>query len=292
VDKYSYMQTFLKVVDEGSFVAAADNLGQSKAAVSKKVILLEQQLGVQLLQRTTRRLTLTDAGELFYDACKHAVEAVNEAEAIVAGMHAKPKGILKITSHRYFGEKYIIPNLRQFRQQCPDLAIDLELAERIPDLEKEKIDILFGIGLEGQPNLVRRRIASARHVFCASPKYLKKYGAPKKPDDLKKHCYITHSIRKPCNLIKFPKHGDVRLNPVLYLNDAQAMLKCGVDGVGIIRLHDYLVEEFINKGKLVEVLQKYPLPEFAIYVFYLPHRYVQPKIRLFLDYMYEKMRIN
>src|SRR5207237_4589330 len=183
MDKLKHMKTFRIVIEEGSIAKAANILGISKAAASKQIIELEKNLNTQLLYRTTRKLILTETGRLFYESLRNVFSAVTEAESVINQTYDKPVGTLRIASHRHFGEKYIINNLKEFKLLYPDLKLDIQLADRFPDMEKENIDVLCGIGHEGPDHLVRKKIATIRHVLCASPDYIAEYGIPKTPDD-------------------------------------------------------------------------------------------------------------
>ena len=277
------------IVEEGSIVQAAKSLKITKAAASKQLIDLESSLNTQLLHRTTRSLNLTDAGQSFYQSAKKIFMTISEAESVITRTREKPSGVLRVTSHRYFGERYIVSHLKEFINLYPDLKIDLELADRFPDLEKENIDVLCGVGHEGPDYLVRKKVLSTYHILCASPRYLKKYGIPKTPNDLKQHRYITHSFRNPDNLLVFSNHKEIYLDYHVRVNDAQAMLKCALQGLGIAKIFNYFVEELIRKGELIELLPKYREPQKSLYVFYQQHKFIQPKIRLFLDFLYEKI---
>lgn len=276
--------SFIQIVESNGFAAAARQQGISTAAVSRQMAKLEKSLGTQLLQRTTRQITLTEIGEQYYRHCKHAFSEIAEASAVVAGNMLEPSGTLKVTCSRYFAIKYIIPRLPEFRMLYPKVFINLELAERFPNLSKENIDILFGVSLEGPPELVRKRVMTTRYVLCASPGYLKKYGTPQKPTDLSRHRYITHSMRKPANVIKFKNDKEVYVEPILCLNDSLAMRECSMNDMGIVKLHDYMVNEALENNQLVEILSKYKESPITVYLYYQPSRYLQPKIRKFIDF--------
>jgi DNA-binding transcriptional LysR family regulator len=171
----------------------------------------------------------------------------------------------------------------------PDLKIDLELADRFPDLEKDNIDILCGIEYEGPDHYVRKKIFSANHILCASPDYLAKFGTPKKPEDLKRHRYITHSSRSPDNLLVFSDNKEIYLDFHLRLNDARIMLECALQGLGFIKIFNYHIEEAIRSGALIEILKPYREPEKSIYIYYQQQKFLPKKIRLFLDFLYQKI---
>jgi DNA-binding transcriptional LysR family regulator len=284
MSKLEQIATFIAVVEANSFAAAARKRGVSAAAISRQLANLESSLGVHLLQRTTRQLLLTDIGKQYYQQCKNTLRALNEAEDLIADSHKEATGILHVISNRYFASNHLLPRLPEFMAANPKLRVHFELAERFPDLAKENIDILFGVSIEGPAELVRKRVATTRYKFCASPAYLKKYGIPKTPADLTKHRYITHSIRKPNNILTFTNDIQIQLEPVLLLNDASAMCECAIQGMGIVKLHDYMVNTALQKGQLVEVLTAFREPEISIYLYYQQSRYLQPKIRKFIDF--------
>lgn len=289
MSKFERMDTFIKVIDSNSFSLAAKSLKISSAAVSKQISALEEELGVKLLNRTTRSLILTEAGRIYYDYCQKLLNMVREADSLVSHMRVEPSGHLHVISGRHFAETFIIPHLKEFMTQYPKVTINLELAERVPDISKENIDIVFGMSIHGPPDAIQKKIAMTRYVICASPQYLKKNGTPLTPKELLKHHYIAHSMRKPDNLITFKNGQQIYLNPILKLNDTEAMLQCALDGIGIVRLHDYMVEQAIANGKLVELLKKYSEPELPIFYYYQQSRYVHSKIRLFLDFIIDKI---
>jgi DNA-binding transcriptional LysR family regulator len=284
MSKLERISAFIEVVEKNSFAAAARHLGVSTAAISRQVSRLEADLGVSLLRRTTRQLALTEMGSQYYQQCKKVLGDLSEAELLLADSQAEAKGILSVTSSRYFALNYLIPRLAEFSALNPKLQIKFELAERFPDLAQEGIDLLFGVSMEGPAELVRRRVATSRYVLCASPDYLKKYGTPKTPEDLTKHLYITHSMRKPDNLIKFKDGRNLYLNPTLWINDSRAMRECAIQGMGIVNLHDYIVADALAEGSLIAFLSEYQEKQQPVYLYYQQSRYLQPKIRRFIDF--------
>jgi DNA-binding transcriptional LysR family regulator len=292
MSKFEQIESFLAIVHENSFVAAAKKLGVSTAAISRQISRLEANLGAQLLERTTRRISLTEIGTQYYEHCKNALAELNEAEALITGSQAEPSGTIHILSNQHFANEYLLPYLAEFMTLYPKLIPNIELAERFPDFNEENIDILFGVSLEGPPDLVRTRIATTRYILCASPDYFKKHGTPKSPDELNQHRYITHMMRKPDNIIQFRHDKKICLRPMLYLNDCNAMLECAIRGIGIVLLHNYVVRETINKGLLIEVLREFQEPEKPVYLYYQHQRYLQPKIRHCIDFFTQKQKMN
>jgi DNA-binding transcriptional LysR family regulator len=287
MSKFERIETLIAVIEENGFAAAARKKGVSTAAVSKQITLLENELATQLLYRTTRQISLTEAGEAYYQQCKIALAELQEAENAIAKSKKQVTGRLNIMTNRYFALTYLLPKLAKFKQLHPQLDLNFQLDERFPNLEKEGIDILFGVSVEGSDELVRRKVASTRYVLCASPAYLKKYGTPKHPKDLHEHQYITHTMRKPNNVVSFKDGKEIHVKPSLWLNDSYMMLECALRNMGIVNLHDYMVFDKIKEGKLVEVLRELQEPQKNIYLYYQQSRYLQPKIRSFIDFFVE-----
>lgn len=284
------IRTFIKVVENNSYVAVANQIHLSRAAISKQIAALEQEIGIKLIERTTRRLSLTTEGTLYYEQCKRLLEIIADMEELTFSMRKEPTGHLNIFCARYFGEKFIVPYLGEFLEVYPKVKINLRLEERIPDFVKENVDLLIGVSMAGPPDSIRRKITQTRYICCASPSYLKQFGTPQKLMDLVHHRYLTHSMRQPDNVLTFDKE-QITLDPHLRINDAQALLISALNGVGIIRLHDYMVKDSLESGKLIEILPSYNQEEYAIYVYYMQSRYISPKIRHFIDFLLEKMEI-
>ena len=284
---FSQISAFIAVVAQNSFAAAARQLGVSTAAISRQVARLEADLHTQLLYRTTRRVTLTEIGTEYYQQCKKALEGLAEAERTISASQAVAIGTLSITSSRYFALQYLLPRLPKFMAQNPQLEIKIELAERFPDLEKENIDLIFGILMPESFDLVRKRVATTRYVLCASPQYLEKYPPPKTPEDLRRHRYLSHSTRSPDNVVIFKNNREITVQPFLRINDSQALRDCAIQGMGIVLLHDYMVSDALKEGRLIELLKDFSQAQQLVYLYYQQSRYLQPKIRRFIDFYTE-----
>lgn len=284
------IQTFVKVVEANSYVAVAVQMNLSRAAISKQISSLEKEIGMKLLERTTRRLSLTEDGVLYYAQCKRLLEVANELEELVSIMQKEPSGTLNLFCNRYFSEHIILPYLGEFLDNYPKIRINLRLEERFPDFIKENVDLLVGVSMDGPPEVIRRRISKTRYIYCASPLYLNRFGVPQNLLDLGQHRYITHSMRQPDHILTF---GDqqVVLNPYLRVNDAWSMLRLALDGIGIVKLHDYIVKESLQAGNLVEILDPFSQEEYAIFIYYMQNRYLTPKIRYFIDFLLKKLKM-
>jgi DNA-binding transcriptional LysR family regulator len=278
-----HFETFLMVAKTGSFTAAAKELRVTKAAVSHAVRLLEESLQVPLFIRSTRRVNLTDEGELLLTQCQRLQHELDVARDLVGSFQRKPSGKLRISCNQYLAQSRLLKPLQQYQQLFPQVEIDILVEERMPNMQQEQIDIVFGVNWPAPEDVVARPIGKTRYVLCASPTYLKKYGTPKKINDLSEHHYIAHSGRSPDNMIVNLKHEiNLNLNTPLKLNNAMLMKQCALMSMGIIQLHDYMLADELQSGKLIVILSDYLKPDIPLYVYYQKHRFVQPKIRQFI----------
>lgn len=292
MSKIERIITFIDVVEANGFAAAARKQKISTAAISRQISNLEAELGAQLLQRNTRLLKLTEVGGQYYQHCKQIIHGLAEAEAAIAGSKLEATGTIRIASGLFFAKKFLVPYLPEFMELTPKLKIQLELAERFPDFSQENIDVLFGVSLDGPPDLVRKYFLTTRYVLCASSSYLEKYGIPRKPADLTSHAYICHSTRPHDNILTFANGVEVAIEQKLVMNDTSAMYECALQGMGIVKLHDYMVETALQEKKLIEILPKYQEPSFPVYLYFQSSRYLQPKIRRFIDFYNDKIQQN
>ena len=285
-----HLQTFILVSTLGSLAAVARKLGISPAAVSKQLTKLEHDLGVQLLVRTTRRIEFTDIGKSYRLQCQRILEEVEAASELISQVKSAPSGILKVVSGRHFAASYIVPFIKEFLLKYPQIELDLELAERIPDLNLEAIDVLIGMSVSAAGDIIQKRIATTSYTFCASPSYLKRRGIPKKIEELKNHCYITHSMRKPDNELQLCRDENLVLKPYIRVNDTQTMLNFALDGLGIVKLHHYVVKEHLERGELKEILTAYTQSQIPMYVAYPQRRFIAAKVRCFIDFIIKKLK--
>lgn len=279
------IQTFCKVVQCQGFTAAAKLLKISAAAVSKQISLLESELGVTLLERTTRKIALTSVGESYYQEVQTVLQALEQANSVIAASQEEPKGLLKVKSSRFFAENIILPRMPEFHMNYPKLILDLQIAERVPHLLMEGLDVVFGMSAQVASNSIQKKITTTRYVFCASPAYLLRFGTPEKVSELQGHHYLTHSMRQPNTSWTFASGETIYLEPSLYLNDAAALCDCVCRGMGIAVLHHYQVAKALATGELVELLPAYKMPVIPVYLFYHPARFIQPKVRVWIETM-------
>lgn len=282
------MRLLVLIGELGSLAAAARKLKISPAAVSKQLTKMEKELQIQLLIRSTRKVEFTEIGRDYCTQCQRVLEEASQADAFISQTKAVPSGNLYVVSNPHFAAKEIVPHLSRFLSKYPQIQLNLELGERIPNLWEEAIDILIGMSISASGDVIQKKIGATTYVYCASPEYLKTYGTPTKPEDLKKHRYLTHSMRRPDNVVEFERGKTFVIHPYLRVNDAETLLKLALSGLGIVKLHHYLVQEHLKRGNLQELFPKENRSEIPIYVAYPQRRFVSSKIRCFLDFFCTK----
>jgi len=288
MDRFLEMQTLVAVVDAGSFVKAADSLSLSKAAVSRYVADLEARLGVRLLQRTTRRLSLTEAGQGFYARSKELLAGVDEAEAELTSRSGAASGLLRINAPVTFGILHLAPLWGLFRSQYPDVALDLTLADRVVDLVEDGYDMAIRIATLPSSTLVSKRLASTRMLLCASPAYLAAKGTPLHPRDLALHAVIAYTYWAAKDEWHFDgPEGTVSVTtrPCIHANNGDTCRAAALAHQGIILQPSFLVGEDLAAGRLVELLPAYRSLEMGIYAVYPSRKHVPPKVRVLVDFL-------
>ncbi|CAA0102679.1 HTH-type transcriptional regulator DmlR [BD1-7 clade bacterium] len=287
---------FVCVVQTGSFTAAAERLNTSKSVISKYITRLEARLGVKLLARTTRRLTLTEIGEIFYEGAQQGLEAIDSAEEAVSFLQGDPRGTIKINAPLSFGALHIAPALKEFIHRYPEMQVDLRFEDRKVDMIKGGFDLTVRITHQLEGNLIARRIAPCHHVLVAAQSYLTKHGTPKEPEDLKAHNVVTYQYQESPWEWEFtvaksePKR--VTVSGSVQMNNSLAIREAVLAGVGISRMPTFAVGEDIKSGRLIQLLPKYSLLEHSIYLVFPERHHMAPKTRAFIDYMVERMEGN
>jgi DNA-binding transcriptional LysR family regulator len=293
MDKFLEMKTFAAVVDGGSFVQAADALEMSKPAVSRHVAELEQRLGVRLLQRTTRKLSLTEEGRLFYGRCKTVLADVEVAEEEITSQSIAVKGLIKVNVPVSFGLLELAPLWPDFMSKYPDVQLDITLADRMVDLVEEGYDIAVRIARLPNSSLISRRLASTRPVLCASPAYLKKHGKPKHPSELADHAVLSYSLLATGDQWSFdgPEgHVSVTVKPVMRTNSGDTCIAAARKHKGVVLQPSFMVSADLQSGALVELLPSYRSIEFGIFAVYPTRQYVSPKVRALIDFLAKTLK--
>jgi DNA-binding transcriptional LysR family regulator len=285
------MVIFAKVVEAKSFSEAARRLRQSKSMVSKAVTQLEKSVGARLLNRTTRAMSVTEAGAVFYEHCARIVEELEQAKLAVGQFHSETRGLLRISASVAFGTLHIAPALPEFLARYPDVRIDMAIGDRFVDLADEGFDVAIRITKEPAPNLVARKLAVVTRRICATPGYFKRRGVPKKPEELSRHNCLTYTFFNPQDTWRLQgPDGDISV-PIagnLRLNDDEALSAAVLGGLGVALLPTFIVGGDIQAGRLQAVLSDYVPAERHIYAVYLPNRHVAPKVRAFIDFLRER----
>jgi DNA-binding transcriptional LysR family regulator len=285
------MQTFCAVVDAGSFIKAAEALDFSKAAVSRHVGELESRLGVRLLHRTTRRLSLTEEGEVFYARCKELLAGIEEAEAELRSRSGAARGLLRVNAPFTFGVSHLAPLWGAFRDLHPQVRLDITLSDRVVDLVEEGYDVAIRIARLPSSSLVSKRLASTRMVLCASPKYLKAHGVPKHPAGLARHTVIAYRYWSTGDDWQFdgPEgRVSVRTDPCMHTNSGDTCRAMALAHQGVILQPTFLIGQDLTAGTLVELMPEYRSIELGIYAVYPTRKHVAPKVRALVDFLYEK----
>ena len=290
MDKLISMKVFEKVAKLNSFSAAAKNMGLSKAMVSKHIASLENSLDVLLLNRTTRRLSLTESGAAYLERIKHILSDIEETELAVSTLSSEPRGTLKLTAPTSFGAFHLARAIGGYKQIYPDVHIEMILSEQLHDLVEDGIDLAIHVGHLDDSSLIARRLASARMVVCGSPEYLKKYGIPKTPEELTDHKCLIYTLRTPVNEWLFQKDQkkfNVRVSGDIRSNIGDALRVAAMQDSGLIQLPTYMTGLDIKAGRLQVVLEGYEPPESPINALYLHRKHLSAKVRTFVDYLYE-----
>ena len=293
MDRATEMTVFARVVEEGSFSAAARALKLTPSAVSKQIGRLEDRLGVRLLNRTTRRLSATEEGAAFYQRCARILTDMEEAEAAVTQLHAAPRGTLRINCGIAFGKHQIGPLIPEFLSRYPELNIEMTLTDSLADLVDEGQDVAVRFGVLQDSSMVARQLAVSRRAICGAPEYFERHGVPQHPDDLADHNCLTFSAMPHLNdwIFRLPDGGDrpIRATGNFTANNGETIHEMALAGLGVARLAEFLVGPAVAEGKLVRVLEPYYRDiEVPINAVYPTRRHLSPKVRAFVDFLVEK----
>ncbi|MGH8750686.1 MAG: LysR family transcriptional regulator [Burkholderiales bacterium] len=294
MDNLADMATFARVVEAKSFSTAAQRLRRSKSVVSKHVSRLERALGARLLNRTTRKLSLTEVGAAFYEHCARMLAEAEAAELAVGQLRAAPRGLLKVSAPIGFGRSHIAAAIPDFLHEYHDISVDLILNDRVVDLAEDGLDLAIRLTAQPAPNLVARRLASLRWVVCATPRYLKRHGTPQKPEDLARHNCLHYSPVPPEEAWRFKtKSGEFTMQAAcnLKINNSEAIHNVVLADLGIGLLPTFVAGGDLQTGKLKPLLTDYALTAnfpSEVYAVYLSNRFLSPKVRAFVDFLVER----
>jgi DNA-binding transcriptional LysR family regulator len=289
LDRFQAITAFARVVEAGSFVGAATRLDVSVSAVSRQVALLEAHLNARLLNRTTRRLSLTESGRAFYERCVQLLADLDEAEQSAGAGAVKPRGTLRLTCGTTFGARHLAPAIADFIVRYPEMRFDVELSDRATDLVDEGFDAAVRIGAIGSQNLVGRKVGETRLVCCASPAYLAKHGEPKAPEDLATHACLTYEYSQLKNVWPFRdqegRDRSVKVSGPVHANYGRFLAALAIAGAAIVLEPDFIVGPDVRAGRLVPILRHFEPPPGPIYVVYPSRRNLSAKVRAFADFL-------
>lgn len=287
IDYLPAMAVFARVIDTGGFSRAAESLGISKSAVSKQVSRLEDRFGTRLLNRTTRRISLTEAGERVLEHSRRAVAEFEAAEAEVGAHRDTPSGLLRVSAGVSFGQSELAPRLAAFLEDCPDLSVDLVLNDRMVDLVEEGYDVALRIGVLRDSSMMARRIAHVRNVTAAAPAYLEARGRPLAPSDLAAHDCLGYSNLDGGSAWSFDGAGGGvrhRFKPRLLSNNGDALAKAAAGGLGIVHMPAFILRDAMRDGLLEPILADHRPSPVGLYAVYPAGRPLAAKVRYFIDF--------
>jgi len=287
MDRFETITAFVAVCDAGSLTGAARKLGLSPSVMSRHIAALEARLGTRLFHRTTRSISLTDAGGRFLARARRVLADLEEAEAAAQDEKAGPRGRLSVTAPVIFGRLHVAPMLARFVERYPQVTIDLTLSDRFVNLVEEGLDLAVRIGHLPDSQLIARRLGETRRALVASPVYLARAGIPLHPDELMKFSIVAFAPAAQPHHWSFAKDLEVRVEPRFIVNNGDAAISWALGGAGIARVLYYQVRDAIKDGRLVEVLQGFAPEPMPIHALYPTARLLPGKVRAFLDLIVE-----
>jgi len=298
MDRWTEYELFVNTAELGSLSKAAEQMDISNATASRYLASLEQRLGARLIERNTRRLMLTEAGEHFCRSCKAVLAEISDAEAAVNANTVAASGTLRITASLSFCLKHITPLLPEFTQRYPDIEVQIVAANRYFDLIESGIDIAIRTReFEPDSAITVRKLASTPRVLAAAPAYLQQHGIPATPDQLTRHKLLLYTHANHMNELRFTRKGKskgtnvcVRVRQLLEANDGQILRAAALDGLGILVQPTYIVHDDLEAGRLIRILPDWELPVLAINIAYQNRRHLPGKVRVFIDFLVEHFR--
>lgn len=287
------MSVYVAVVEAEGFAGGARKLHMSPPAVTRAVAALEERLGVKLLNRTTRYVRMTEAGQKYYEDAKRIIALADEADDAVLGINTEPRGQLTVTASVLFGRLYVMPGIIEYLRRYPAVEVDALFVDRVVNMLEDGVDVAIRIAELPDSSYRALRVGSVRRVLCASPDYLDAHGIPQTPEDLPKHQIILARGLNPNNEMRFLQ-GDqthtVKLQPILSVSDNDSAASAAVAGLGITRLLSYQIAEPLQAGKLKIVLSEFESAPVPVHILHRESRHSSAKIRSFVDLMAERLR--
>jgi DNA-binding transcriptional LysR family regulator len=296
MDRWTEIELFVQVAELGSLSRAAEAVGLSNAAASRHLAALEERLAARLVQRNTRRLSLTDVGSAFYLRCKPLIGELRDAESAVNAAALSPSGLLRITASLSFSMIVVAPLLAEFNERYPDLRVELVASNRYTDLIENGIDVAIrNREFEGDSALTVRRLAETERVLAASPQYLQRHGAPRTPGELARHRLLVYTLANHPNEWRFTRGGEVAsvaAHGVLEANDGQILRAAAHQHLGILMQPTYIVHDDLVAGRLVRLLEDWELQKLTVNIAYPTRQHLPAKVRCFVDFLVEQFALR
>lgn len=291
MEDLSAISAFVRVVEAHSFAAAARQLELSASGVSRAVSRLEASLGVRLLARTTRSLSITEEGRAFYERCRRILSDLDEATESIGAAREHPRGRLRVAAAMSVGRALVLPHLAEFHKRYPDIRLEMMLGDRRLDMVEEGIDCALRVGELADSSMVARRIGQFRSLICASPAYLEKFGRPTRLEQLSEHRCIgyikpVHGVI-PWDFRTAEGRSSVEISPMLALNDAESVIQAGVQGLGLIQTGYAIAAIYLKHGKLVPVLEDLETSGPEMWMVYPQRRHLSSRVQVFIDWISE-----
>ena len=282
--KWDGISEFVYVAEYESFTKAAKKIGISTAQVSRQVSALEQRLNIKLLYRTTRKVSLTEEGNVFYQHCRGVLDGLDAAEQAVTHLQSKPQGMIKLTAPVTYGERQLIPLVNDFMVQYDDIEVTALLSNQQLDLVEDSYDLAIRIGKLRDSTMMAKKLSSRTNFVCASPSYIEKYGIPHSLTELGQHNCLLGTLDYR-HFKESGKEKNIRVAGRVRYNSGYSLVDAAIKGLGIVQLPDYYVQKHLESGELVSLLDNFREPEEGIWAVYTHNRHLSPKIRLLLDYL-------
>lgn len=293
MDKLISMRVFTRVAKSGSFSDAAEELGISRSMASKHIMSLETNLGVRLLNRSTRRLSITEAGSTYLEHCRQILEDIEDAEHAITQLHSEPRGTLRVQALPYFGTYHLAPAIAEYYKLHPSVRVELILTAGSVDLIEDRLDLAIQLGDLADSNVVARPLTVSHYVICGSPNYLEQHGIPQKPEDLSEHNCLCNWSLPPKRDWPFKIDGHIstiRVAGSMRANVAGALRLAATEGLGLVFLPTYMVGKDLQSGRLHAVLTEFEAASQAIHAVYPHRKHLSAKVRTFVDFLTERFQ--
>jgi DNA-binding transcriptional LysR family regulator len=286
--RWDGISEFVFVAENESFTLAAKQMDISTAQVSRQISALEKRLNIKLFYRTTRKVSLTEEGRIFYQHCRGVLDGLDAAERAVINFQSKPQGKIKLTAPVTYGEQLVLPLINDFMKQYSDIEVSVFLSNQNISLVEGGYDLAIRVGKLSDSSMMAKKLGSRTNFICASPDYLDKQGTPYSLSELNQHSCLLGTLDY-WHFKEAGKEKNIRVKGRIRYNSGYGLLDAALKGLGIVQLPDYYVQESIARGELMTLLDQYREPEEGVWAVYPQNRHLPPKIRLFVDYLAEHL---